>query len=164
MAAIRQYRRVFATFFRNSLMRELGFRSNFFITLITRGFWFTVQFVMFDLIYRHVNQIKGWSREEDFGFMATGMLVNAIVEAFFMPNCARFSELIRTGDLDFVLLKPIDTQFLISLEKMELAMFFPDRLCVGVTRLFVMAGQHPPDGLERGHVWTTDRCGGHLFL
>ena len=50
------------------------------------------------------------------------MLVNAIVEAFFMPNCARFSELIRTGDLDFVLLKPIDTQFLVSLEKMELAM------------------------------------------
>ena len=123
MAAIRQYRRVFATFFRNSLMRELGFRSNFFITLITRGFWFTVQFVMFDLIYRNVNQIKGWSREEYFGFMATGMLVNAIVEAFFMPNCARFSELIRTGDLDFVLLKPIDTQFLVSLEKMELAMF-----------------------------------------
>jgi ABC-2 type transport system permease protein len=54
--------------------------------------------------------------------MATGMLVNAIVEAFFMPNCARFSELIRTGDLDFALLKPIDTQFLVSLEKLELAM------------------------------------------
>ena len=122
MAAARQYRRVFATFFRNSLMRELIFRSNFLITLITRGFWFAVQVVMFDLIFRNVSQINDWSREEYFGFMATGMLVNAIVEAFFMPNCARFSELIRTGDLDFVLLKPIDTQFLVSLEKMELAM------------------------------------------
>lgn len=122
MAAARQYRRVFATFFRNSLMRELTFRSNFFITLLTRGFWFAVQIVMFDLIYRKVTAINDWSREEYFGFMATGMLVNAIVEAFFMPNCARFSELIRTGDLDFVLLKPIDTQFLVSLEKMELAM------------------------------------------
>ena len=39
-----------------------------------------------------------------------------------MPNCANFSELIRTGNLDFVLLKPIDTQFLISCEKMQLAM------------------------------------------
>ena len=54
--------------------------------------------------------------------MATGMLSNSIVEAFFMPNCANFSELIRTGNLDFALLKPIDTQFLISCEKMELAM------------------------------------------
>ena len=123
MSSARKYRRVFATFFRNSLLRELTFRGNFLITLLTRGFWFVVQIVMFDLIYRNVNRINDWSRDEYFGFMATGMLINAIVEAFFMPNCARFSELIRTGDLDFALLKPIDTQFLVSLEKMELAMF-----------------------------------------
>lgn len=123
MASTRKYRRVFTTFFRNSLMRELMFRSNFLITLLTRSFWFAVQIIMFDLIYRNVTQINDWSRAEYFGFMATGMLINAIVETFFMPNCARFSELIRTGDLDFALLKPIDTQFLVSMEKMELAMF-----------------------------------------
>ena len=122
MLVLKTYRRVFGTFFRNSLVREMSFRSNFVITIVTRGFWFTVQFVMFDLIFRNVDQIKDWSREEYFGFMATGMLINGIVETFFMPNCARFSELIRTGDLDFVLLKPIDTQFLVSLEKMELPM------------------------------------------
>lgn len=122
LAAFHRYRRVFAAFFRNSLVREASFRSNFIITLVTRGFWFCVQIVLFDLIYRQVRQINDWSRPEYFGFMATAMLVNAIVEAFFMPNCARFSELIRTGDLDFALLKPIDTQFLVSLEKLELAM------------------------------------------
>ena len=121
MSVVR-YRRVLAAFFRNALVREMSFRGNFFITLITRGFWFAVQIMLFDLIYRRVPQINDWSRAEYFGFMATGMLVNSIVEACFMPNCARFSELIRTGDLDFVLLKPIDTQFLVSLEKLELSM------------------------------------------
>jgi ABC-2 type transport system permease protein len=53
--------------------------------------------------------------------MATGMLINSLVETLFMPNCANFSELIRTGDLDFALLKPIDTQFLVSFEKVDLA-------------------------------------------
>ena len=33
--------------------------------------------------------------------MATGMLINAFVEMLFMPNCANFGEMIRTGDLDF---------------------------------------------------------------
>ena len=37
--------------------------------------------------------INGWGRPEYFAFMATGMLINAIVETFFMPNCANFSEL-----------------------------------------------------------------------
>lgn len=36
-----------------------------------------------------------------------------------MPNAQEFSELIRTGGLDFVLLKPADTQFLISFRRVE---------------------------------------------
>ncbi|MBI1345089.1 hypothetical protein GC163_02245 [bacterium] len=122
MAQFWYYSRVWGTFFGNALSRELQFRSNFFTTLGTRGFWFAMQIVLFNLIYRQVPAINDWSRSEYFGFMATVMLVNSLVEAFFMPNCAQFSELIRTGNLDFVLVKPIDTQFLVSFEKMDLAM------------------------------------------
>jgi len=116
------YARVFWTFFRNSLVREMTFRGNFIITVLTRAFWFAAQITLFEIIYRNVVSINDWSREEYFAFMATGMLINAIVETFFMPNCANFSELIRKGDLDFVLLKPIDTQFVVSFEKVNLAM------------------------------------------
>jgi ABC-2 type transport system permease protein len=47
------------------------------------------------------------------------MFVNSLVQTFFMPNAQEFSELIRTGALDFALLKPIDTQFLISLQRVN---------------------------------------------
>lgn len=117
------YARVWLTFFRNSLVRELTFRGNFAVEVVTRTFWFAAQIVLFDIIYAHVDAIRDWSREEYFAFMATGMLINSFVEALFMPNCAEFSELIRTGDLDFALLKPIDTQFLVSFQKLDLAEF-----------------------------------------
>ena len=116
------YHRVWSTFFRNALVREMTFRGNFLINLVTRAFWFTAQITLFKIIYSNVDFISGWTEPQYFAFMATGMLINAIIETFFMPNCANFSELIRTGNLDFVLLKPIDTQFLISCEKMQLAM------------------------------------------
>jgi ABC-2 type transport system permease protein len=116
------YLRVWTTFLRNSLVREMTFRSNFLITIVTRALWFGAQLLLFEIIYSHVDAINDWSRYEYFCFMATGMLINALVEVLFMPNCANFSELIRTGDLDFALLKPIDTQFLVSFEKLELAM------------------------------------------
>ncbi len=116
------YSRVWLTFFRNSLVREMTFRGNFLITILTRTFYFAANLVLFEIIYRQVPDINGWTRWEYYAFMATGMLINALVEAFFMPNCANFSELIRTGNLDFALLKPIDTQFLVSFEKVEIAM------------------------------------------
>jgi len=116
------YGKVFSKFFRNSAVREMTFRGNFIITILTRAFWFAAQLVLFEIIFGKVPSINGWSRYEYFSFMASGMLINAIVETFFMPNCANFSELIRTGNLDFALLKPIDTQFLVSFEKINLAM------------------------------------------
>ncbi len=117
-----RYIRVWLMFFRSSLVREMTFRGNFLIELVTRAFWFAAQLVLFEIIYRQVPAIRDWNRDEYFAFMATGMLINALVEAFFMPNCANYSELIRTGNLDFVLLKPIDTQFLVSFQTVNFAM------------------------------------------
>ncbi|MGC1275255.1 MAG: ABC-2 family transporter protein [Planctomycetaceae bacterium] len=122
MSARPAYSRVWLTFFRNSLVREMTFRGNFLITVLTRTFYFAANLALFEIIYRAVPDINGWNRWEYYAFMATGMLINALVETFFMPNCANFSELIRTGNLDFALLKPIDTQFLVSFEKVEIAM------------------------------------------
>lgn len=116
------YIRVFLTFFRNALIREMMFQGNFLIQIITRGFWFFAQIALFEIIFRKVPSINGWDRDQYFAFMATGMLINSIVESFFMPNCANLSEQIRTGRLDFALLKPIDSQFLVSLERINLAM------------------------------------------
>jgi ABC-2 type transport system permease protein len=116
------YWRVWSTFARNSLVREMSFRGNFITEVITRAFWFCAQLVLFDVIYRQVDLIDDWTRPQYFAFMATGMLINACVEALFMPNCAELSELIRTGNLDFLLLKPIDTQFLVSFRVIDWAM------------------------------------------
>ena len=114
--------RLFLLFARNALIREMMFPANFIIQVVTRLFWFSARLSLFGLIYREVNQIQEWTREGYFAFMATGMLINSIVEAFFMPNCAAFCEDIRTGKLDFALTKPIDTQFLVSLQRVNPAM------------------------------------------
>jgi ABC-2 type transport system permease protein len=137
------YYRVFATFFRNALVREMTFRGNLIITIMTRTFYFVAQLTLFEIIYRQVVAIDDWTRYEYFAFMATGMLINSLVEAFFMPNCANFSELIRTGNLDFVLLKPIDAQFLVSFEKMELAMLNQAVLALSLVTYALVKIGHP---------------------
>ncbi|MFP6766891.1 MAG: ABC-2 family transporter protein [Planctomycetaceae bacterium] len=137
------YWRVWKTFARNAIIREMTFRGNFLITVATRALWFCSQLVMFKIVFSNVSHITpGWNEYQYFAFMATGMLINAVIEALFMPNCANFSELIRTGNLDFALLKPIDTQFLISFEKMDLAMLNQVLLAVG---LLVYSLTHLPE-------------------
>ena len=116
------YLRVFRTIVRNSLVRDMSFRSNFIIEAIASTSWVFMNVGFYLLIFHYTPQIganTGWGKWEFFVFLSTTMFVNSIVQAFFMPNAEEFSELIRTGHLDFALLKPIDTQFLISLQKVD---------------------------------------------
>jgi viologen exporter family transport system permease protein len=115
------YLRVFLAFARNSLVRNMTFRANFIVECISSLSWMFMQLGFYLLLFHYTKSIgdTGWGKYEYFAFIATMTLINSLVEAFFMPNAEEFSELVRTGGLDFALLKPIDTQFLISLTKVD---------------------------------------------
>ena len=116
------YHRVFATFARNSLVRDMTFRTNFIIESLSSLSWMFMNLGFYLLIFQYTPMIgadTGWGKYQFFVFLSTTLFVNSLVQAFFMPNAEEFSEQVRTGGLDFALLKPIDTQFLISLTKID---------------------------------------------
>ncbi len=116
------YLRVFATFARNSLVREMTFRSNFLIETISSMTWVLMNLGFYIIVFQYTPSIganTGWGKYPFFVFLATTLLINSLVQGLFMRNIDEFSELIRTGSLDFALLKPIDTQFLVSLQRID---------------------------------------------
>ncbi len=111
------YLKVFLTFARNSLIRDMSFRVNFILQCVSTMSWAAMNWGLFKIIYQHTGEIgrgTGWHEDEFFVFLGTVWIINCLIQTFFMANAEEFSELIRTGNLDFALLKPIDTQFLIS--------------------------------------------------
>jgi ABC-2 type transport system permease protein len=116
------YLQVFLTFARNSLVRDMTFRANFLLQCASSMSWSLMNVGFFIIVFDHTKSIglnTGWGKYEFFIFLATTWFITSLVQTFFMPNAQEFSELIRTGNLDFALLKPIDTQFLISFQKMD---------------------------------------------
>lgn len=113
------YPRVFLTCARNSLVRDMSFRANFWIEAVSSIAYMILNLGFYLLIYNETPDVAGWDRYEFFVFIATTMIINSAMQTFFMPNMQELSELVRTGGLDFALLKPIDTQFLVSMRKMN---------------------------------------------
>ena len=116
------YLRVFLTFARNSLVRDMTFRTNFLLQIVSSFGWTLMNVGFYLILFQYTDTIgegSGWDRDKFFLFIATTWFINSLVQAFFMPNAEEFSELIRTGGLDFALLKPIDTQFLISFRRVD---------------------------------------------
>lgn len=120
------YPRLLWTFARNSLIRDLSFRSNFIIEAISSVIWMVMNLGFYLLVFLKIEEVQaagqtaeiaGWEKPEFLVFIGTTMIINSVMQAFFMPNAQELSEMVRTGGLDFALLKPVDTQFLVSLRK-----------------------------------------------
>ena len=130
------YSRVFLTFARNSLVRDMSFRTNFILQSISTVSWTIMNIGFYLIVFQYTDSIgedTGWGRDEFFVFLATPWIINSLVQTFFMPNAQQFSELIRSGNLDFALLKPIDTQFVISFPRVDWAAL--SNLFMGLTLL-----------------------------
>lgn len=145
------YWRVFRTFVRNSLVRAMSFRVNFWLESISSMAWTLMNLGFFKIIFAHTDSIghnTGWGEEEFFVFLGTTWIITSLIQTFVMPNAQEFSELIRTGNLDFALLKPIDTQFLISFPKMDWSNL--SNLFVGLAVVFYGLWQlsHQPDPIQ----------------
>ena len=113
------YLRIYATFLRNSLVRDMQFRSNFLIECISSMSWVCMNIGFYLIVYLYADNVAGWEKWDFFVFLATTLIVNSLMQTFFMPGASNFSELIRTGGLDFLLLKPIDVQFMITLQRVS---------------------------------------------
>jgi ABC-2 type transport system permease protein len=108
---------------RNSLVREMGFKTNFLLWIVVELLWFALQLSFIGVIYLHTESIAGWSKWQVVMLMGASHFIQQIFQAFFLINCTQLSELVRTGKLDFLLLLPINTRFIISLRQVDLGGF-----------------------------------------
>lgn len=117
----KRYFLLYGSFARYCLIREMAFRVNFITRCVSGIAWLAVLILFFQLVFLKTNKIGDWNQYEYLFFMGTGFVLNGLINMFFIENFTNLSELIRTGDLDFALLKPIDEQFLLSCQRIDWA-------------------------------------------
>jgi ABC-2 type transport system permease protein len=117
-----RYLTILGTFARACLVRDLTFRANFVLECLTSLGWMSMNLAFYLLVFTFTPEIgrnTGWTREPFFAFVATGLIINSIVQALFMPSAEELTELVRTGGLDAALVKPLDAQFLLSMHRVD---------------------------------------------
>jgi len=113
------YLRLLGAFGRFSLNRELAFRGNFLMKVLLEVVWLGILLLFFHTIFRNTSRIEGWNEYQYLFFLGCYYALEGLIETLFLENCIEFGELVRTGNLDFFLLKPIDEQFLLSFRHID---------------------------------------------
>lgn len=109
-----RYFRLWFALAKFSFAREIAFRGNFLIKIFVEILWLSILLLFYDTIFAKADSVADWSKPEYLFFVGVHFALGGLIETFFLENCSQFADLVRTGDLDFYLLKPMDEQFLVT--------------------------------------------------
>ena len=112
---MRRYLRLLYIFYKNALISEMEYRLNFWANIGLSFFWLTWAILSVRIYFFHTERIAGWSYDELLIVMGLFFAVNGFRQMILTPNLSEITEYVRMGTLDYILTKPIDSQFLVSL-------------------------------------------------
>lgn len=116
----------------------LAFRFDTWISIfVATSVWsFLTIYSMYALTTR-TQGVFGWSADELIILACVYNVFIGLVSFFFARNFEEFSELVNHGKLDEIFLKPVDSQFMVSLRKVHVTSLFRTAVGAVVTSIFL---------------------------
>ncbi len=113
-----RYLRLLAIFYKNTLIGELEYRLGFWANLALSLFWLLWAALSVRVYFFHANDIAGWTYPELLVVMGLFFAMNGFRQLVLEPNLSLLPEYVRLGTLDYILTKPANSQFLVSLRRL----------------------------------------------
>lgn len=138
---MKRYLALFLSFAKASFQSELEYRMNFISKIVMEMTWYFGQIMVFEVLYSHVDNLWGWTLPMVRVFMGCLFVVDSFWMFFFEENFGRISEKIKDGELDLLLTKPIDSQFMMSMQRVNISYVLN---IVGTISYFIWAVSNVP--------------------
>jgi ABC-2 type transport system permease protein len=99
---------------RASLAVAMQYRADFIVDGVLSLWWMVWTLVPLAVVFAGRPSVAGWSFPEALLVAAWFTILRGVLDGSVNPSLLQVSEQVRTGTLDFVLIKPADGQFLVS--------------------------------------------------
>jgi ABC-2 type transport system permease protein len=112
-----EHLRLFWLFAKTSVQNDTEYRADFFAQILVTLLGIGTQLAAVWVIFRQTPNLAGWSLDQVLTLLGVYNFMYGVIGATIAPNMRQVLEDVRQGTLDFALLKPIDSQFLVSVRQ-----------------------------------------------
>jgi ABC-2 type transport system permease protein len=114
-----RYLRMFRMFALTELQFELEYRLNFLLVLLEMTLVVGTSVGAVLVMFAHTSNLNGWTLPQMLVLIGVFYLVQGGNALLFEPSFQRLIEHVRLGTLDYHLLKPVNTQFIVSVRHLR---------------------------------------------
>src|SRR5262245_19128008 len=109
--------KLIATFLKVNIQQELAYRADALINALLSLMWLGWELLGLRIIFSNTATLGGWGPGELIALLGVWRLVNTLMIALVWPNTEKFNTSVRDGSLDYTLLQPASSQFLVSFSR-----------------------------------------------
>jgi ABC-2 type transport system permease protein len=111
---MKAYVRLLAVQMRISVASAMAYRANFLLEGAMSFAWMLLTLLPLYVLYKVRSEVNGWDVSAGLIVMAYFTGLRAVLEGIISPSLVDLVEQIRSGSFDYVLLKPVDAQAMVS--------------------------------------------------
>jgi ABC-2 type transport system permease protein len=116
-----RYLRLLGLFARTELQFAVEYRANLLLDLFEEIIIVVTSLAAVLVLFTHTGVINGWTLAQMIVLLGVYYLIQGINSVVFEASFERFMEHVRMGTLDFILIKPANSQFMVSARHVQLA-------------------------------------------
>tara|TARA_Y100000590_G_scaffold186711_1_gene212731 strand:- start:498 stop:1301 length:804 start_codon:yes stop_codon:yes gene_type:complete len=111
---VNRYFSIWKAFLKNTLSRDMEFKMNFIFEIFIDAVYYGSLFFFFQIIFQFTNSLGDFNKDAVIIFLVTLYISDSLYVFFLGGNVFNINTAVKQGDLDFILLKPVNSQFFIS--------------------------------------------------
>jgi ABC-2 type transport system permease protein len=112
--------KLLSAFLKVNIQMFLAYRADTVVNILLNLMWLGWELLSLSIIFSNTETIAGWGFGELLALLGVFRLVHTFMFAIVWPNTEKFNQSIRDGSMDYTLLQPINSMFLITFSRITI--------------------------------------------
>jgi len=109
--------KVLSSLLKINIQMSLAYSADTIINILLNLMWLGWELLSLNIIFNNTDTIGGWGFPELVALLGVFRLVNTMMIALIWPNTEKFNQSIRDGSMDYTILQPVNSMFLVTFSR-----------------------------------------------
>ena len=109
--------KLLSAFFKVNFQMALAYRADTIVNILLNIMWLGWELLSLNIIFSNTTALGGWGLSELIALLGVFRLVNTMMIALIWPNTEKFNQSIRDGSMDYTILQPVNSLFLVTFSR-----------------------------------------------
>jgi len=109
--------KLLSAFFKVNVQMALAYRADTIVNILLNVMWLGWELLSLNIIFSNTTTLGGWGLGELIALLGVFRLVNTMMIALIWPNTEKFNQSLRDGSMDYTILQPVNSMFLVTFSR-----------------------------------------------